>query len=253
MAKLTLLDMVQDILSDMDSDEVNSIDDTVESLQVAQIVRQTYYNIMAEQFFPMEAVLTALTPASDTDTPTHFSIPDNTDRISTIRYDIRASASDALRYTDMTYLSPEDFLTMVLGRDSTASNIQTVTDDTGRKLLIQNDKAPQFWTTFDDENIIFDSFNSSIDTTLQASKMICYAEISESFSLEDDFVAPNIPAKGFPYFLAEAKGMCFVNIKQQANPKIEQISRRLRNKLISEKFRVGDLITYPDYGRRSMK
>jgi hypothetical protein len=32
MPKLTILDMTQDILSDMESDEVNSINDTVESL-----------------------------------------------------------------------------------------------------------------------------------------------------------------------------------------------------------------------------
>ncbi len=38
MAKMTLLEIVQDIMSDMDSDEVSSINDSVESLQVAQHV-----------------------------------------------------------------------------------------------------------------------------------------------------------------------------------------------------------------------
>ncbi len=39
----TLLDMVQEILSDMDSDEVESIDDTVEAEQVVSILKSTYY------------------------------------------------------------------------------------------------------------------------------------------------------------------------------------------------------------------
>ena len=46
MAKMNLLAMTQDILSDMDSDDVNSINDSVEALQVAQIIKTTYYNII---------------------------------------------------------------------------------------------------------------------------------------------------------------------------------------------------------------
>ncbi len=44
--KYTLLEIVQEILSDMDSDEVNSIDDTTESEQVATIVKSTYLSMM---------------------------------------------------------------------------------------------------------------------------------------------------------------------------------------------------------------
>ena len=43
--KLTLLEMVQDILSSMDSDEVNSITDSTEALQVARIIRDSYIEI----------------------------------------------------------------------------------------------------------------------------------------------------------------------------------------------------------------
>lgn len=52
MAKLTLLDIVQDILSDMDSDTVNSITDSVESLQIAQIVKTTFFEIITEGEWP---------------------------------------------------------------------------------------------------------------------------------------------------------------------------------------------------------
>jgi len=46
MPKLTVLDMVQDVLSDMDSDEVSSIDDTVEAMQVAQIIKTAFYEVI---------------------------------------------------------------------------------------------------------------------------------------------------------------------------------------------------------------
>ena len=47
MAQRTLLRLVQDILSSLDSDEVNSISDTPESLQVANIVRTTYEDLVS--------------------------------------------------------------------------------------------------------------------------------------------------------------------------------------------------------------
>ena len=39
--------MVQDVMSSMDSDEVNSITDTTESLQVARIVRACYFDVVS--------------------------------------------------------------------------------------------------------------------------------------------------------------------------------------------------------------
>lgn len=67
--KYTLLEMTQDILSGMSSDEVNSISDTTESLQVATIIKQKYFDIVNrvpltehEQLVQLDASLTALQP-----------------------------------------------------------------------------------------------------------------------------------------------------------------------------------------------
>ena len=77
MASMTLIQIVQDILSDMDSDEVSSINDSVESLQVAQIVKSTYYNIIDGKDFPFLYELFQLTPTSTVARPTHMSLPDS--------------------------------------------------------------------------------------------------------------------------------------------------------------------------------
>jgi hypothetical protein len=47
MAKMTLLEMTQSILSAMDSDPVDSIDETVESIQVADIVKESFTNLLS--------------------------------------------------------------------------------------------------------------------------------------------------------------------------------------------------------------
>lgn len=48
----TLLDMVQRILEAMESDEVNNYDDTPESLAVANIIKEVYYDIISTLDIP---------------------------------------------------------------------------------------------------------------------------------------------------------------------------------------------------------
>ena len=73
--KTTLLQIVQSILSDMDSEEVNSISDTTEALQIASVVEDTYYNIVAARDIPEHNTLIFLTSLVDSTRPTHFQYP----------------------------------------------------------------------------------------------------------------------------------------------------------------------------------
>ena len=57
----TLLQMVQSILSDMDSEAVNSISDTVEAEQVASVIQETFFNIVAARYIPEHRPLIKLT------------------------------------------------------------------------------------------------------------------------------------------------------------------------------------------------
>src|SRR5882762_9586205 len=68
--KRTLLDLTQNILSALNSDEVNSIGDTVESAQVAEIIRTTYYNIMGRAELPEHEKLFNLASSTSSVTPT---------------------------------------------------------------------------------------------------------------------------------------------------------------------------------------
>lgn len=74
MAKMTLLEIVQDILNDMSSDKVNSIDDTEESEQVAQIVATTYRLMVSARNWPQNRKLINLIASGTTDRPTHMSL-----------------------------------------------------------------------------------------------------------------------------------------------------------------------------------
>jgi len=75
--KSTLLEITQMILNDLDSDEVNDIDDTIESQQVANIVKQCYFELIANRNWPHLRKLTTLDSSLDTSKPTHLQIQEN--------------------------------------------------------------------------------------------------------------------------------------------------------------------------------
>ena len=163
MPKLTLLDMAQDILSDMDSDEVSSINDTLEALQVAQIIKTTYYEMIngrdydhLQQLFQLDSGTAAL--------PTHMVLPDNVKSVDWIKYNKRDTAITKDLLQEIDYKEPSEFLKLTNARDSLDSTVDTVSDPTGVSLLIRNDLHPTYYTSFDDEYAVFDSYKSTLET-----------------------------------------------------------------------------------------
>lgn len=235
MAKLTLLEMTQNIMAAMDSDDVNSIDDTTESLQVATFIKETYFDLVTSRDWPFLKTLTTLTAIGDTDNPTKMRIPESMNKIFWIRYN----------KLPVTYMDPEAFKTMIDERTEQAG----VVDADG--YIINRD--PCYWTTYDDDYLVFDSYDSDEDTTLQESKSAVYGIAVPSWTHEDAFV-PTLPDKMFPTLLADAKGTCFLNLKQQANAKEERKAQRGRVRFQQEAWRTDKAEhksnTAVNYGRK---
>ena len=248
MAKMTLLEVVQEILSDMNSDNVNSINDTIEAQQVVQIAKRTFYNMVNERILPHTAGFFNLTAMVNPSKPTHVRIEDDVIRIESIKYDCRKTAGEPVDPKEITYMAPKEFADYVMARNPQAPNVTTVLDTL--PLFIINDASPTYWTSFDDKTIVFDSYNSEIESTIQSSKCYAYGEREPVWTSTDDFV-PDIPAKMFPYFVSETKSMCFYTIKEAPHQKVEQHAMRQRSWLSGEKFRAGGArIKYPHYGRK---
>ena len=248
MAKMTLLEVVQEILSDMNSDNVNSINDTIEAQQVVQIAKRTYFNMVNERILPHTAGFFNLTAIVEPDKPTHVRIEDNVIRVESIKYDCRKEISAPVNPQEIEYMRPKDFTDLVMQRNPNNPNVITVLDTV--PLFIYSNAAPTCWTSFDDKHIVFDSFDSEMDSTIQSSKCYAYGEREPVWSSIDEFV-PDIPAKMFPYFVSETKSTCFYTIKEAPHQKVEQHADRQRKWLSGEKFRAGGKrITFPNYGRR---
>lgn len=250
MAKMTLLEMVQDILSDMSSDNVNSIDDTEESTQVAQIIKTVFAEIISKDKWPHLRQMYQLTASGTSSRPTHMSIADDVQYIEWIKYNKKLLTADADKYEDVEYIEPDDFINKLNSRVSTNSNVTAITDDvSGISFLVVTDAHPTYWTSFDDENMVFDSYYSTLDTTLQGSKTQAYAYKEPAWSHVDTAI-PDLPSKVFPYFLSECKSISFEDVKQAPSRKKETRTLQQKRALSKEKWRHAGLVTYPDYGRK---
>jgi hypothetical protein len=166
-----------------------------------------------------------------------------------IKYDCKKNGETRNRYTTIEYKTPEEFLDIVYRRLSTDSNILVVTDATGVKLNIHNDRPPQCFTSFDDNTLVFDSYDSDVESTLMNGKTQCFGKRSVAFTLNDSFT-PDLPVQMFSYLLNEAKSTSFLVLKQMPNPKAEQIATSQKRKMSQEAWKIQNGITYPNYGRK---
>ena len=246
---MTLIEIVQDIMSDMDSDEVNSINDTPEALQVAQIVKSTYYNIIDGKDFPFLYELFQLDTSGTTSKPTHMRIPENIIDLKWIKYNNKKVTDTKNKYEKIEYKDPEEFLNLIDSRSSSDSNVLTVLDGGGISLHIYKDRGPKYFTSFDDDYLVFDAYDAVKETNLINNSTQVYGKRSVAFTLTDLFT-PDLPVQMFSYLLNEAKSAAFLTLKQMANQKAEQHSVSQRRRMSQEAWKIRNGITYGNFGRK---
>jgi hypothetical protein len=324
--QMTLLEMTQDILSSLGSDEVNSISDTTESMQVATCIKTVYNNIVSRADLPEMNQFFQLTASNDDTLPTLMYCPQGVSQIDWIKYfsqdnttftdqygayshdlnldlqnnsgqngvgqaytslatapgnailyfstvpswvEIGQTVSDVtnalaipanttvigltaytvtlsnnvvspgvsagdniffspvtnpLFYREVKILSISDFIHMIdwfnpLEGDVCSYQFQNM------NLRYKNDKVPQYCTVIQNFYVLFDSYDSTVDSTLQSAKSMCWGQMLPVFLMQDDFI-PDVDDKQVPLLYNEAKALAFVELKQTVNPKAEQEAKR---------------------------
>lgn len=247
----TMLDLVQQILSELDSDPVNSIGETIESAQVAGILENTYYDLIAYRDIPENKELIRLTALSDNTKPNYLKLPSNAARVPAFFEYNKAKADDTntIQYRKVLWEDQFKFIDRLSSRNSSSANIQIVNDvSAGTELLIKTDKMPDFFTSFDDRHIVCDSFDASVDNTLQAGKTRAWAKVVPSVTMTDSGIF-DIDAEYFPYIFNEALSRASVVLKGVGNEKAEQWARRHKSFIQSRKNKFALPNERPKYGR----
>lgn len=247
MSKKTLLEIVQDILNDIDADEVNSIDDTIEATQVAQIVKSTYEAIISNRNWPHTARIVKMASSTSSSLPNVMTIQDDVKELISVYYNKVASGETRLRFEPVKYIDPDDMLRLFYGRNTDSNNVEQILD--GESIyVILNDTAPTYFTSFNDKTLVFDSYDKSVDSVLQSSKTQVRAYSSPAFTLSDDFI-PDLPEEAFTYLIEESKSKASIKIAQKADQKAEQESKRQNQWLSRKARRIGGGIKYARFGR----
>ena len=224
--KQNLLEIVQRVAEFCNAGSVNSIKDTRESMQIAKIVKETFEDLILRREIVTGQALVQLSSVSDpyvvdedgnylSGRPTHLAVPAGVIALDDVKY------KDANgRLLDLQYVEPMDFIDSSLHLDPTGEDIETVKDDSGILFNVRNNRMPQFYTVLTngaEEYIVLDSYDASVEDTLQGHKAIAYGHVMPEFLLEDDFVPP-LSIQQFPVLVSRAKTFAAKELKDQENP-----------------------------------
>jgi len=254
MAKDTLLNIIQDILSDADGDEVAAYDETVESEQLARIIRNEFLDIVDNYDLEHHKTISRLTATSDS-TPAQMTRPEGFYDIEWIKYDKRLTSGGAPEYKTINYLSANEFIELSVNLRESDSNTVAMAVNS-HSLNIRNDKHPTYWTFIDGyDNIIFDSWLDSLDTTcLVAAKSLAYGKQRPTLALADATV-PDLPQNQMQLLKNRSRAMFFDLFKDGTT---KEVDKRMRNsevraqrmRHIAGKARRNNQRRTPDYGRK---
>lgn len=232
--RYTLLELVQRILGSMEADEVSDVNETQESVDVANIVKECYFDIVGELNMAEQQGLFKLTSSGDNTKPTLMYLPSTVSRIQYLKYNIDDTVGTPT-YRDLRYVSNAEFLYLQDGFNSDDTNVDEMTislNSTDFVFKFTNDNHPTYYTIFDESSVVFDSYDSDIEDTLTQVRTTGFGDLVPSFSLSNTWV-PDLDPRQFQLLLQDAKATAFTELKQSQNPTAERKARK--NRILTQK------------------
>lgn len=245
----TLLYTVQRVLEKLNLDPVNGIADTEDSLLVAREAESTYYDLLTRAEWKANVDLLKVESLSDLTLPTGLRLPDDVSKVTSVRYDVTLPTDTQRVIKTIHWLEPEDFLekSYTLGTDKAST---VVCDYKGVPLFVRNDKQPSYYTSFDNETLILDSYGADVENTLIGSKAVCYGEVEPSWLETDTFVIP-VQQSIYPLYLSMLSAACSLYMNSEVNQEDERRQARGISRMRREQNRT-EMEYFPEfkYGRK---
>lgn len=233
MATSTLLQIVQDMLSAMESEGVTTVvsgSTTDEALMCVNIANRTFEGLIGRAKWKHLRTYKALVAGANL----HELKPDTSD-LYVDGHNIYYGDTDLEQLVP--YLEPDEFVRRTIGRTSTDSDTTVI-----NLIKVYNDRVPAYFTTFDDETLTFDAIPTGSGLVAGDSKALVYVEPDTRKAANADVY--DLPKQIYPYF----RDLCIAEaIIELAGDEIRGERLRARaNKEISKQATSGNMIAKKD-------
>ena len=251
MAKRTILKLVQDIGKAIGSDEIDSLDETIESVEIADILEQVFNEVISRkrwEFLKDRPRQLDARAGGSTQLNT-LVIPSDVTRVNCLQY--RNTENTRVEFTKIQYLQPCEFYEQVQPRNPADDNITAIAGTDGVLLNIITDAPPTFWTSFDEEIITFDAYDAAKGTGNLVADSVIIADIVPAVDFTDPTAVLPLPQRMETLIYNEAISTCAIRLRQTVDPKAERIARRQHIALREQEHITNKDFEEKSYGRRT--
>lgn len=223
MAKRTILKLIQDLGSAIQSDEIDSLTETVEVIDMGKILERTYKEVISRKDYEFTRDKVLQLDARDVaDTKlNNLTIPLSVTRLQCVKY-VGANG----KFTELCYKTPKDFINLVHARNVADSNITAILNDDGVAINTITDAPPNYYTSFDEETLTFDAYDSSRGVGNLVADSVIIATIIPAVDFTDPTAVLPIPERLEPLIFTEAQATMNYELRQTADPNSERRARK---------------------------
>lgn len=252
MAKRNILQLVQQLGEGIGSDEIDSLDETIEASEIATILAQTVTEVISRKRweFIKDRVRQLDERLGGSTQLNTLVIPSDVTRINCLRY--RDTNNDTITsFIDLTYMQPCEFMEFVQSRNSADANITAIANADGVLINVLTDNAPTRWTSFDEETITFDAYDATVGTGNLITDSVIIADIVPVIDYTDATATLKVPERMETLIFNEALSTCNYRLRQTADPRADRLARRQHISLRENEHITNKDTQESNYGRRS--
>lgn len=245
MAKKTVLQFVQEIGDAITSDEIDTLDESVEATSIATILKQTYEEVISRKSWKFLKGRVRVFDARTSTLKCNLLIPADVTRLECVKYkDTNGKPQE------LTFLEPCDFVDKLMQRNPLLDNVETITNADGVDLYIANDTPPRYYTSFDEVEVTLDAYETTKSDGVVPQDSVIIATVIPVVDFTDPGATLPVPERMDTLILNESIATANYRLRQTADPRSERLARRQNISLRENEPKTRDEDREVTYGRR---